>query len=110
MRNLTMLMDYYELTMSNGYFEKGFKDKMVVFDMFYRKNPDNGGFVVSAGLEQLIEYIENMHFSKEDIEFLRSRASSQKDSCSILLILSLQEILMRCRKARSVIQILRLSR
>ena len=97
MRNLTMLMDYYELTMSNGYFEKGFKDKMVVFDMFYRKNPDNGGFVVSAGLEQLIEYIENMHFSKEDI-------------CSILLILSLQEILMRCRKARSVIQILRLSR
>ena len=59
MRNLTMLMDYYELTMSNGYFEKGFKDKMVVFDMFYRKNPDNGGFVVSAGLEQLIEYIEN---------------------------------------------------
>ena len=73
MRNLTMLMDYYELTMSNGYFEKGFKDKMVVFDMFYRKNPDNGGFVVSAGLEQLIEYIENMHFSKEDIEFLRSK-------------------------------------
>ena len=73
MRNLTILMDYYELTMSNGYFEKGFKDKMVVFDMFYRKNPDNGGFVVSAGLEQLIEYIENMHFSKEDIEFLRSK-------------------------------------
>ena len=52
MRNLTMLMDYYELTMSNGYFEKGFKDKMVVFDMFYRKNPDNGGFVVSAGLDR----------------------------------------------------------
>ena len=73
MRNLTMLMDYYELTMSNGYFEKGFKDKMVVFDMFYRKNPDNGGFVVSAGLEQLIEYIEDMHFSREDIEFLRSK-------------------------------------
>ena len=73
MKNLTMLMDYYELTMSNGYFEKGFKDKMVVFDMFYRKNPDNGGFVVSAGLEQLIEYIEDMHFSREDIEFLRSK-------------------------------------
>ena len=66
MRNLTMLMDYYELTMSNGYFEKGFKDKMVVFDMFYRKNPDNGGFVVSAGLEQLIEYIE---FIEEQIGF-----------------------------------------
>ena len=73
MRNLTMLMDYYELTMSNGYFEKGFKDKIVVFDMFYRKNPDNGGFVVSAGLEQLIEYVEDMHFSEEDIEYLRSK-------------------------------------
>ena len=73
MRNLTMLMDYYELTMSNGYFMKGFKDKVVVFDMFYRKNPDNGGFVVSAGLEQLIEYIENMHFNEDDIEYLRSK-------------------------------------
>lgn len=73
MRNLTMLMDYYELTMANGYFEKGFKDKQVVFDMFYRKNPDNGGFVVSAGLEQLIEYIENMHFSEEDIAYLKGK-------------------------------------
>ena len=73
MRNLTMLMDYYELTMSNGYFEKGFKDKIVVFDMFYRKNPDNGGFVVSAGLEQLIEYIEDMHFTEEDILYLRDK-------------------------------------
>lgn len=73
MRNLTMLMDYYELTMSNGYFEKGFKDKIVVFDMFYRKNPDNGGFVVAAGLEQLVEYISNMSFSKDDIEYLRAK-------------------------------------
>ena len=73
MRNLTMLMDYYELTMSNGYFVKGFKDKVVVFDMFYRRNPDNGGFVVAAGLEQLIDYIQDMHFTKEDIEYLRSK-------------------------------------
>lgn len=73
MRNLTMLMDFYEITMSNGYYEKGFKDRVVVFDMFYRKNPDNGGFVVSAGLEQLIEYIENMHFSHEDIAYLRKK-------------------------------------
>lgn len=72
-RNLTMLMDYYELTMANGYFVKGFKDQYVVFDMFYRNNPDQGGFVVCAGLEQLIEYIENMHFTKADIAFLRSR-------------------------------------
>lgn len=73
MRNLTMLMDYYELTMSNGYFEKGMKDKIAVFDMFYRKNPEDGGFVVSAGLEQLIEYIENMRFTDGDIEYLRGK-------------------------------------
>lgn len=73
MRNLTMLMDYYELTMSNGYFVHGFKDKVVVFDMFYRKNPDNGGFVVAAGLEQLIEYITNIKFTDEDIEYLRGK-------------------------------------
>lgn len=73
MRNLTMLMDYYELTMSNGYFAHGFKDKVVVFDMFYRKNPDNGGFVVAAGLEQLIEYIQNMRFTDEDIDYLKGK-------------------------------------
>ncbi|MDO5410690.1 MAG: nicotinate phosphoribosyltransferase [Lachnospiraceae bacterium] len=72
-RNLSMLMDFYELTMANGYYVKGFKDKWVVFDMFYRSNPDNGGFVISAGLEQLIEYIDNLSFTNEDIEYLRSR-------------------------------------
>lgn len=79
MRNLTMLMDYYELTMSNGYFMKGFKDKIVVFDMFYRKNPENGGFVVSAGLEQLIEYIENMRFTEDDIAYLRSKGEFSEE-------------------------------
>ena len=72
-RNLTMLMDYYELTMANGYFKKGFKDTKVVFDMFYRKNPDNGGFVIFAGLEQFINYLLNMKFEDSDIEYLRSR-------------------------------------
>lgn len=79
MRNLTMLMDYYELTMANGYFVKGYKDTIAVFDMFYRKNPENGGFVVSAGLEQLVEYITNLHFSEEDIEYLRSRKMFSED-------------------------------
>ena len=79
MRNLTMLMDYYELTMSNGYFVKGFKDKVVVFDMFYRTNPDNGGFVVSAGLEQLIEYIQDMRFTAEDIEYLRGKGEFSEE-------------------------------
>ena len=79
MRNLTMLMDYYELTMSNGYFVKGFKDKIVVFDMFYRRNPDNGGFVVAAGLEQLIEYIQNINFTEDDIEYLRGKREFSED-------------------------------
>ena len=74
-----MLMDYYELTMSNGYFVKGFKDQVVCFDMFYRKNPDNGGFVVAAGLEQLIEYIQNMHFNDEDIEYLRGKGQFSEE-------------------------------
>lgn len=84
MRNLTMLMDYYELTMANGYFVNGFKDKIACFDMFYRRNPDNGGFVVSAGLEQLIEYIENMHFSDEDIAYLKSKGEFSGDFLAYL--------------------------
>lgn len=72
-RNLSMVMDFYEMTMSNGYFEDGQKDHRVAFDVFYRKNPDGAGFSIFAGLEQIIEYIENLHFSEEDIEYLRQR-------------------------------------
>lgn len=72
-RNLTMLCDYYELTMANGYFLSGIKDKIVYFDVFYRNNPDNGGYAVAAGLEQVIEYIKDLHFDGDDIEFLRSK-------------------------------------
>lgn len=72
-RNLTMLCDFYELTMGNGYFSKGMKDKIVYFDVFYRDNPDNGGFSIVAGLEQVVEYIKDLHFSEEDIAFLRSK-------------------------------------
>jgi len=71
--NLTMLMDFYELTMSNGYFEHGMKDKIACFDMFFRKIPDGGGFAIMAGVEQLIDYIRNLSFSDEDIEYLKSR-------------------------------------
>ncbi len=78
-RNLTMLMDFYELTMSNGYFLKGMQDKKVVFDMFYRRNPDEGGFVISAGLEQLIEYIQNLSFTEADIDFLKSKKMFHED-------------------------------
>lgn len=71
-RNLTLVMDLYELTMSYNYFKQGNKDRYVYFDMFYRKNPDNGGFSIFAGLQQLIECIEHLHFSEGDIEYLRS--------------------------------------
>ena len=72
-RNLSMLMDFYELTMSNGYFVGELKDKIVVFDMFFRKIPDKGGFAVFAGLEQLVYYLQNLSFTQDDIEFLRSK-------------------------------------
>ena len=71
--NYTMLCDFYELTMGNGYFKKGYKDKITYFDLFYRRSPDGGGFVIACGLEQLIDYIKNLHFSPDDIDFLRSK-------------------------------------
>ena len=71
--NMTMLCDFYELTMSNGYFNNGYKDRTVIFDVFFRRVPDQGGFAIAAGLQQLIEYIEDLHFSDEDIEYLRGR-------------------------------------
>ena len=71
--NMTMLCDFYELTMGNGYFEIGYKDRITYFDVFFRKVPDGGGFAIAAGLEQLIDYIENLHFTDEDIAYLRGR-------------------------------------
>ncbi len=71
--NLTMLCDFYELTMGNGYFQHGFRDRITYFDVFFRRVPDDGGFAIAAGLEQMIDYIENLHFSDEDIEYLRGR-------------------------------------
>ncbi len=72
-RNLSMLTDFYELTMMNGYLEKGMGDTVAVFDTFFRSVPDNGGFAIFAGLEQLIDYMKNLHFTDEDIEYLRSK-------------------------------------
>lgn len=70
-RNLSMLMDLYEMTMANGYFLEH-ADTRVTFDVFYRKNPDNGGFAIFAGLEQIVDYIVNLHFEEDDIEYFRS--------------------------------------
>lgn len=72
-RNISMVMDMYELTMSNGYFNEKRQDTPAAFDVFYRRNPDHAGFAIFAGLEQIVEYIRNMHFEEKDIEYLRSR-------------------------------------
>ena len=72
-RNLTMLCDFYELTMANGYLKCGYGDKYTYFDVFYRSNPDGGGYAIAAGLEQIINYINDLHFTEQDIEFLRSK-------------------------------------
>ncbi len=71
--NLTMLCDFYELTMGNGYFETGFKDRICYFDVFFRQCPDKGGFAIAAGLEQIINYIKELRFEPEDIAYLRNR-------------------------------------
>ncbi len=71
-RNISMMMDLYEMTMANGYYLTGNKDKRVAFDVFYRNNPEGGGFSIFAGLEQVLDYLEHMHFDPEDIEYLRS--------------------------------------
>ena len=72
-RNLTLLTDFYELTMGNGYLENGIGDNICCFDLYFRKVPDNGGFAVMCGLEQAIDYIKNLRFSEEDIKFLREK-------------------------------------
>lgn len=72
-RNLTLLADFYELTMANGYYQNGIADKISYFDMFFRTVPDNGGFAVMAGVEQLISYLDALKFTERDIKFLRSK-------------------------------------
>lgn len=71
--NLTMLTDFYEITMANGYHSSGMADDIAYFDMFFRKIPDGGGYAIFAGLEQVIEYLKNLEFTDEDIEYLRSK-------------------------------------
>ena len=75
MRNLTLLTDLYQLTMLNGYFEKNIHEDMVIFDMFFRKNACNGGYTIVCGIEQFVEYINNIHFLL--FAFGRARAAYQ---------------------------------
>ncbi len=71
--NYTMMCDFYELTMANGYFLQGLKDRVCYFDVFFRNVPDKGGFAIACGLEEIVDYIENLHFSAEDIKFLEEK-------------------------------------
>ena len=71
--NMTMLCDFYELTMANGYYLTGKKDTISYFDVFFRSIPDKGGFAITAGLQEVVEYIQNLHFTEEDISYLRSK-------------------------------------
>lgn len=71
--NMSMLFDFYEMTMGNGYFYEGMKDQIAYFDVFFRRVPDDGGFAIAAGLEQVVKYIENLHFTAEDIALLREQ-------------------------------------
>jgi len=78
-RNLTMLVDFYELTMANGYLDNNVGDKIAYFDMFFRRIPDGGGYCIMAGVQQLIEYLSNLKFSDDDITYLKSKNTfSQK--------------------------------
>jgi len=69
--NLTMLTDFYEITMANGYFTNGYRDTVVYFDMFFRRVPNDGGYAIMAGVQQVVEYLENLKFTAEDIQYLR---------------------------------------
>ena len=71
-RNLELIADFYEFTMSNGYFQKNMQE-IAYFDVFFRKVPDNGGYAIMAGLEQIIEFVKDMHFTDDDIEYLRNQ-------------------------------------
>lgn len=82
--NLTMLCDFYELTMANGYFKNGFYQRNTYFDVFFRSVPDGGGFAIAAGLEQIVDYIENLHFDEQDIEYLRSKNVFDEDFLNYL--------------------------
>lgn len=72
-RKLELVTDFYEITMSNGYFVKNMQDTTAYFDVFFREIPDNGGYVIFAGLEQIIDYVKNLEFDDEDINYLKSK-------------------------------------
>ena len=84
-QNYTMLCDFYELTMANGYFLAGKSEEIAYFDVFFRQIPDDGGFAIAAGLEQVIDYIKNLEFTPEDITYLRTKGIFSEDFLNYLI-------------------------
>ncbi len=82
--NLTMLCDFYELTMANGYFQTGLQDRICYFDVFYRSVPDKGGFAIAAGLAQVVEYIQELCFDEEDTDYLRTKGCFSEEFLAFL--------------------------
>ena len=83
-QNLTLLTDLYELTMMQGYFRNKAQNETVIFDAFYRNNPGDGGYAIACGLEQVIQYVQELHFSQEDIAYLRSLHIFEEDFLAYL--------------------------
>ena len=77
--NMTMLCDFYELTMGNGYLKAGFQDRITYFDVYFRSVPDGGGYAIAAGLDQLIDYIEDLHFDQQDVYKRQGQSCSLSD-------------------------------
>ena len=98
--HLSLLCDFYELTMANGYFQTGLAERITYFDMFFRRVPDGGGYVIAAGLEQLVEYIQELHFDEDDLAYLRGRGIFGEDFLSYLRDFRLPGTSGPCRKAR----------
>ena len=82
--NLTMLCDFYELTMANGYFQTGLQNRICYFDVFYRSVPDKGGFAIAAGLAQVVEYIQELCFDEEDVAYLRTKGCFSEEFLAFL--------------------------
>ena len=100
-RNLTLLTDLYELTMMQGYFKEKDANETVIFDAFYRNNPVNSGYSICAGLEQVIDYVKNLHFDESDIDYLRSVGLFEEDFLEYLRGFHFPAIFTQFRKAPS---------
>ena len=97
--NLTMLCDFYELTMANGYFQTGLKDRICYFDVFYRSVPDQGGFAIAAGLAQVVEYIQELSFDEEDLTYLRGKGCFSEEFLEFLRTFPIRISIGRCQRA-----------